>query len=63
MNQTEVLTTKEAAQLLRVTTLTLWRWHNKGLAHAVQMGRGGRLRWPRHEVERLLGRTDQKEKM
>jgi len=57
----EILTTKEAARLLRVTPLTLWRWHKRGDAHAVQVVKGGRLRWPRHEVERLLGQPRKKE--
>ena len=51
----QILTTKEAAMLLRVSPLTLWKWHKKGLAYPVQVGVGGRLRWPKHEVERLLG--------
>ena len=55
MSQPETFTTKEAAGLLRVSPLTLWRWHSRGLAHPVQVGKGGRLRWPRREVDRLLG--------
>ena len=52
----EIYNTNEAARRLRVTPLTLRKWYSKGLAHPVRVGRGGRLRWPRHEMERLLGR-------
>ena len=55
-NSSQIYNTNEAARLLRVTPLTLRKWYSKGLAHPVRVGRGGRLRWPRHEMERLLGR-------
>jgi excisionase family DNA binding protein len=58
----QILTTKEAATLLRVSPLTLWKWHKKGLAYAVQVGVGGRLRWPRREVERLMGNPGNSQK-
>ena len=57
----QILTTKEAATLLRVSPLTLWKWHRKGLAYAVQVGVGGKLRWPKHEVERLMGKSETNE--
>ena len=58
MKMQQIFTAKEAATLLRVSPLTLWKWHKKGLAHPVQVGVGGKLRWPRHEVDRLLGKTN-----
>ena len=57
----EVLTTKEAARMVRVSPLTLWRWHKAGLAHPIQIKARGRLRWPRHEVERLIGKPPAEE--
>lgn len=56
MEKLEVLSTKDAAELLRVSPLTLWKWHKKGLAYPLQIGVGGRLRWPVNEVEKLMGK-------
>jgi len=56
MEPPEVLNTKEAARILTVSPLTLWRWYSNGLAYPVRTGPNGNLRWPKEEVDRLLGR-------
>lgn len=45
------ITQKEAARLLGVTPMTLWRWAQAGKIHAVKFGRYRLI--PKSEVERL----------
>lgn len=51
MNKTKLLNIKQAAELLRVTPLTLRRWDKNGRFKAIRIGsRGDR----RYEEEKLL---------
>jgi excisionase family DNA binding protein len=42
--QKELLTLKEAAAYLRVSRVTVWRWCQRGLIPAFQIGRCWRIR-------------------
>lgn len=45
---TELLTTKELTERLKVTNVTLWRWRKEGLPHTKI---GGSIRYSEKEVE------------
>ena len=53
----ELLTTKEAAELLRRSPQTLRNWSTKGgpIDPVRINGKGSRLNWRRIDVERLIG--------
>jgi excisionase family DNA binding protein len=42
--QSELLTVKEAADYLRVSRVTAWRWCQKGVIPAFRIGRSWRIR-------------------
>ena len=42
--QNEVLTVKEVASYLRVSRVTVWRWCQRGVIPASQVGRNWRIR-------------------
>ena len=50
----ELLTTREAARLLGVTPAGLRRMVTRGELRAVQIGRRGRLRYRREDLEALV---------
>jgi excisionase family DNA binding protein len=50
--QNEVLTIKEVATYLRVSSVTVWRWCQKGVIPASRVGRNWRIR--REDVLRLF---------
>ena len=47
----EMLTTGEAAKLLRVHPNTIRQWANKGLLHAYRLGPRGDRRFKRKDIE------------
>lgn len=51
-----LLTVAQAAELLSISTKTLRRWDNEGIAHALRTPTGHR-RFTLAEVERLMPRT------
>ena len=53
----EMLTTSEAARLLRVHPNTIRQWSNKRLLHAYRLGPRGDRRFKRDDVESFLSRT------
>ena len=50
--QNEVLTIKEVASYLRVSSVTVWRWCQKGVIPATRVGRNWRIR--REDVLQLF---------
>ncbi len=49
---TEYLTREETAQLLSITTVTLWRWTNRGTLQSY--GIGNKVYYKRKEIEESL---------
>ena len=56
MEKLEVLSTKDAAELLRVSPLTLWKWHKKGLAYPLQIGSRGKAQMARKRSREVNGK-------
>jgi excisionase family DNA binding protein len=53
----EMLSSTEVAQLLRVHPNTVRHWANKGLIHAYRLGSRGDRRFKREEVDNFLRRS------
>jgi excisionase family DNA binding protein len=54
----DLLTTNEAARMLRVSRATVTRWVRLGQLRAVRLPSGG-IRIPRKEIERLLRQAEE----
>jgi len=57
---TNLLTVTQAAKLLSISTKTLRRWDNEGIAHALRTPTGHR-RFTLAEVERLMPKATEPE--
>lgn len=55
----DLLTIREVAQLLRVSSLTIKRWGKKGKLPAIRINSRGDRRYKKEVVLRLLGVTEE----
>jgi excisionase family DNA binding protein len=52
MEPLDLLTVREVAQMLRISTFTVWRYLKIGILQGIRLGRDWRI--DRREVERFL---------
>lgn len=50
----ELMTTREVARFLSLSTYTVRRWSNRGVLKSYRVGHGGERRFFRKDVEMLL---------
>ena len=53
----DLLTVREVAQILRVSTLTIKRWGKRGKLTPIRINSGGDRRYKKEAVQWLLGIT------
>lgn len=59
-NYPELLTTKEVAEILRVSPLTIKRWGKKGILPPIRINSRGDRRYTKEQVLWLLGKEGKK---
>lgn len=54
MKKKELLETKDVMKMLNMSRQLIYHYHRMGVLHSVQLVKGGRHRWDKEEIEKLL---------